>query len=159
MRPFNSRATTAISALHLIHWIWNQQVSFDKTKEVISNNIDVAEDDWQLHHGCGCSIWLRNDECWMQSYITSVLHEYGGVLRRPCRPLQHAYGCFPYQDWELFGNLSRLIKRSSYDEKIFKPIIMTLVLPEMVVMEFMRCPTTFRPSQRIMGWHYGTSCM
>ena len=70
--PFNGRATTAISALHLKRKFIGfeiNKVSFDKTKEVISNNIDVAEDDWQLHHGCGCSMHgsATMRKCWMQS--------------------------------------------------------------------------------------------
>ena len=130
--PFNGRATTAISALHLKRKFIGfeiNKVSFDKTKEVISNNIDVAEGDWQLHHGCGCSMnELRNDAEVLDAVFTSPPYYMNAEAYSddPADLCNMPMDAFHTKIEELFGNLSRLIKRSNYDEKIFKPIIMTL---------------------------------
>ena len=47
----------------------------------------------------------------------------------------------------LFGNLSRLIKKSNYKERVIKPIIMTLGTSEMERMVSRTCPFTFSQLQ------------
>jgi len=130
--PFNGRATTAITSLYLkrkfVGWEINP-ISYNRTKEVISNNIDSSADDWKLFNGCGCE---------MKEYA-AYAEVFDGVFSSPpyylkAEPYNNIEGdlCnmsiaeFDAKIDEMFGNLSRLIKRSNYQKKVFKPIIMVL---------------------------------
>lgn len=130
--PFNGRGTTAITSLYLRRKFIGFEInpiSYQKTIDVIEKNMDVREDDWKLYEGCGCEMReLRNDA-----------EIFDGVFSSPPYYLQAE----PYNDDprdlcnmdipsfnakidEMFGNLSRLIKRSDYKKRVFKPIIFVL---------------------------------
>lgn len=130
--PFNGRATTAITSLYLkrkfVGWEINP-VSFKRTVEVLDNHVDASADDWSLFNGCGCEMkeFAEREEV------------FDGVFTSPpyymkAEPYNNIEGDLCNMDIprfnekidEMFGNLTRLIKRSNYEEKIFKPIIMVL---------------------------------
>lgn len=130
--PFNGRGTTAITALHLKRKFVGYEinpVSFNKTREVITNNLDVDADEWNLHEGCGCDMKeFRNDAEVLDAVFTSPPYylnaeAYSDDPRDLCNM---GLDEFHSKIDQLFGNLSRLIKRSNYAERIFKPIIMVL---------------------------------
>ena len=130
--PFNGRATTAITSLYLkrkfVGWEINP-VSFKRTVEVLENHVDASADDWSLFNGCGCEM----------KEFTEREEVFDGVFTSPpyykkAEPYNNIEGDLCNMDIprfnekinEMFGNLTRLIKRSNYEEKIFKPIIMVL---------------------------------
>jgi len=130
--PFNGRATTAITSLYLkrkfVGWEINP-VSFKRTVEVLENHVDASADDWSLFNGCGCEMkeFAEREEV------------FDGVFTSPpyymkAEPYNNIEGDLCNMDIprfnekidEMFSNLSRLIKKSNYEGRIFKPIIMVL---------------------------------
>jgi len=130
--PFNGRATTAITSLYLkrkfVGWEINP-VSFKRTVEVLENHVDASAVDWSLFNGCGCEMkeFAEREEV------------FDGVFTSPpyymkAEPYNNIEGDLCNMDIprfnekidEMFGNLSRLIKKSNYEGRIFKPIIMVL---------------------------------
>jgi len=130
--PFNGRGTTAITALHLqrrfVGWEINP-VSYQKTKDVLTNNVDTTADAWEMHLGCGCAMKeMEGKEEVLDGVFTSPPYylkaeSYNDIPEDLCNMDLDA---FRQKIDELFGNLSRLIKRSDYEKRIIKPIIMVL---------------------------------
>jgi ParB family chromosome partitioning protein len=130
--PFNGRATTAITSLHLrrkfVGWEINPS-SFNRTREVLLNNMDNSADNWELFNGCGCEM-KEYAEC--SEVFDAVFSSPPYYLK--AEPYNDIEGdlcnmdipSFDKKIDEMFGNLSRLIKRSNYKERVFKPIIMVL---------------------------------
>lgn len=128
----NGRGSTAITSLYLerrfIGWDINK-ASIDRTKEVIRSNFDVPEDRWEIHEGCGCEMkeldgqsevidavftsppYFNNAESYTDSELDLCNMKMDKFMERIDL---------------LFKNTSRVIKRSNFEEKIFKPIIFTL---------------------------------
>ena len=130
--PFNGRGTTAITSLHLnrrfVGWEINP-ASYQKTCEVLINNVDASADAWSLYQGCGCQMKeLEGQEEVLDGVFTSPPYylkaeSYNDIPEDLCNMELDA---FRERIDELFGNLTRLIKRSNYKERIIKPIIMVL---------------------------------
>jgi DNA modification methylase len=130
--PFNGRATTAITSLHLrrkfVGWEINPS-SFNRTREVLLNNMDNSAGNWELFNGCGCEM-KEYAEC--SEVFDAVFSSPPYYLK--AEPYNDIEGdlcnmdipSFDKKIDEMFGNLSRLIKRSNYKERVFKPIIMVL---------------------------------
>ena len=132
MDPFNGRATTAITSLYLQRKFIGYEinpVSYKRTTEVLTNNMNVSPKDWTLYQGCGCAMKELKSE-------SEILD---GVFSSPPYYLKAE----PYNDIEgdlcnmniekfdqkidqMFENLSRLIKKSNYEKRIFHPIIFVL---------------------------------
>ena len=130
--PFNGRGTTAITSLYLkrkfVGWEINES-SFQKTQDVIRNHTDAEESDWSLHNSCGCEMKeMESMEEVLDGVFTSPPY-YGkaeGYTDDPRDLCNMGIEDFDDRIDVLFGNLSRLIKRSDYKKRIIKPIIMTL---------------------------------
>jgi ParB family chromosome partitioning protein len=130
--PFNGRGTTAITSLHLnrrfVGWEINPE-SHQKTSEVLSNNVDADADDWHLHLSCGCQMkeYADKEEVFDGVFTSPPYYlkaeKYNDIPEDLCNMKLDA---FRDKIDELFGNLSRLIKTSNYEDKIFHPIIMVL---------------------------------
>lgn len=130
--PFQGRATTAITSLYLqrkfIGWDINP-ATFAKTQEVIRNHTDASEDDWQMYQGDGCDMKeLQGEEEVLDGVFTSPPY-YGKAEAYTDDPrdlCNMGVEAFNERINVLFGNLTRLIKKSSYKDRIIKPIIMTI---------------------------------
>jgi ParB family transcriptional regulator, chromosome partitioning protein len=129
---FQGRGTTAITSLYLkrrfIGWDINPY-TFEKTKEVIRNHTDASEDDWDMFQGDGCDMKeLEGEENVLDGVFTSPPYygkaeAYTDDSRDLCNMDVDA---FNQRIDVLFGNLTRLIKKSSYKERVIKPIIMVI---------------------------------
>ena len=130
--PFQGRGTTAITSLYLqrrfVGWDINP-ATFEKTQEVIRNHTDASEDAWQMHQGCGCEMKeFEGKQEVLDGVFTSPPYygkaeAYTDDSRDLCNM---GIDAFNERIDVLFGNLTRLIKRSSYKDKIIKPIIMVI---------------------------------
>ena len=131
--PFNSRATTAITALHLQRRFIGFEInalSARKTRDVITTHMDVEDSSWTLYEECGVEMKsLRNESGILDTIYTgppyfNVAESHNTEDERDLSymPLPQ----FPEKIDILFGNISRLIKTSNYKERVFNPIIMTL---------------------------------
>jgi ParB family chromosome partitioning protein len=133
--PFNGRGTTAITSLYLkrkfVGWEINSK-SFHKTSEVISKNMDVSDDQWNLYLGCGCEMKEMENESEVFDAVFSSPPYYNKA-----EPYENSENdprdlCnLKVKEYDeridlMFMNLSRLIKRSDYKNRIFKPIIFVL---------------------------------
>ena len=130
--PFQGRGTTAITSLYLkrrfVGWDINPY-TFDKTKEVIRNHTDASEEDWEMYQGDGCDMKeLEGDENVLDGVFTSPPY-YGKAeaYTDDSRDLCNMdVDTFNQRIDVLFANLTRLIKKSSYKERVIKPIIMVI---------------------------------
>ena len=129
---FNGRGTTAITALHLQRRFVGFEINptaHKKTIEVLSNNVDADQDQWHLYQGCGCEMKELESESEILDAVFSSppylnnAEKYNSDPNDLCNMNQDQY-----EDKidVLFKNISRLIKRSSYENRTFKPIIFTL---------------------------------
>ena len=130
--PMNGRGTTAITALHLqrrfVGWEINP-TSHQKTKEVLTNNIDASKDDWSLHLGCGCAMKEMEDQAEVIDAVFTSPPYYGSPETYNSIPddlCNMEMDSFMEKIDQLFSNLTRLIKKSDYKSKSIKPIIMVL---------------------------------
>lgn len=129
---FQGRSTTAITSLYLqrrfVGWDINPE-SFIKTQEVIRNHTDASEEDWEMYQGDGCEMKeLQDAEEVFDGVFTSPPYygkaeAYTDDSRDLCNMDVDEFNS---RIDILFGNLTRLIKRSNYKEKIIKPIIMVI---------------------------------
>ena len=127
--PFNGRGSSAITSLYLERRFIGfdiNQASLNKTKEVITNHLDVTDDRWTLYEGCGCEMKELESE---SEIIDAVFgsppyydkaESYSDDPRDLCNMSIEE---FDQKIDQMFGNISRLIKRSDYEKKIFYPII------------------------------------
>jgi hypothetical protein len=130
--PFQGRGTTAITSLYLqrkfVGWDINH-ATFEKTQEVIRNHTDATEEDWNMYKGCGCEMKeLEGEDNVLDGVFTSPPYygkaeAYTDDSRDLCNM---GVDAFNERIDLLFRNLSRLIKKSSYKDKLIKPIIMVI---------------------------------
>ena len=129
---FNGRNTTGITALHTGRRYLGFEINpyaLERSKEVIRNHMDVDESRWDIHQGCGCEMKELKDksEC-IDSFFTSPPY-YGSP--EPYNSLEGDLSNMSMEDFDkkidiMFGNMSRLIKRSDHKKKIFHPIIIVV---------------------------------
>ena len=131
--PFNGRATTAITALHLQRRFVGFEINAQaarKTREVITTHMDVEDSSWTLYEGCGVEMEsLRNESGILDAVYTSppyFNHAERYNTEDPRDLSNMPLPQFLEKAETLFENISRLIKISDYKNRIFKPIIMTL---------------------------------
>lgn len=131
--PFNGRATTAITSLHLQRRFVGFEINAlaaRKTREVITNHIDVEDSCWTLYEECGVEMnSLRGESGILDAVYTSP--PYFNHAERYDTEDDRDLSNMPLPQFlekidTLFSNLARLIKTSNYKERVFKPIIMTL---------------------------------
>ena len=132
MDPFNGRATTAITSLYLQRRFIGYEinpVSYKRTTEVLTNNVDASSDDWTLYQGCGCEMKELESESEILDAVFSSppyylkAEQYNDIDGDLCNMDIEA---FDEKIDQMFGNISRLIKKSNYEERIFHPIIFVL---------------------------------
>ncbi len=130
--PFNGRGTTAITSLYLNRRFVGFEInskSFKITKEVVRYHMDVKEEDFRLISGCGCSMEELKDESEILDGVFSSppyylnAEPYSDDTRDLCNM---SIEDFDEKIDEMFSNLSRLIKRSSYENRVFHPVIMVV---------------------------------
>ena len=131
--PFNGRATTAITALHLQRRFIGFEInalSARKTRDVITTHMDVEDSSWTLYEECGVEMEsLRNESGILDAIYTSP--PYFNFAEIYNTEDERDLSNMPLPQFLekidiLFGNISRLIKTSNYKDRIFHPIIMTL---------------------------------
>ena len=130
--PFNGRGTTAITSLYLQRRFVGFEinpVSLEKTKEVITNNLDVSDESWNIHEGCGCAMDVLKDEKEIIDGVFSSPPYYNKA--EPYSDDPRDLCNMSIEDFDekinlMFENISRLIKPSDYEKKIFHPIIFVL---------------------------------
>jgi len=127
--PFQGRGTTAITSLYLerrfVGFEINQK-SLEKTKQVIHNNLDVPNDRWEIHEGCGCEMEELKSESEIIDGVFSSPPYYNKAESYTDDPrdlCNMSIKDFDERIDTMFSNIQRLIKRSDYDKKIFHPII------------------------------------
>jgi len=127
--PFQGRGTTAITSLYLERRFIGFEinpVSLNKTKEVIQNHLDVEDDRWCIHEGCGCEMKSLENESEIIDGIFSSPPYYGSpesYTEDPRDLCNMSIKDFDEKIDLMFSNISRLIKKSDYEKKIFYPII------------------------------------
>ena len=127
--PFNGRGSTCITSLYLerrfIGFDINQS-SLNKTKEVVTNHLDVTDDRWTLYEGCGCEMKELESESEIIDGVFASPPYYNKAESYSDDPrdlCNMSIEEFDQKIDQMFGNISRLIKRSDYEKKIFYPII------------------------------------
>lgn len=133
--PFNGRGTTAITSLYLkrkfVGWEINR-TSHQKTKEVIKSNMESDKSDWDLYLSCGCEMKELEGRSEVFDAVFSSPPYYNGAERYADSDRDPRDLCnMNIEDYDkridvMFKNLSRLIKKSDYKNRIFKPIIFVL---------------------------------
>lgn len=130
--PFQGRGTTAITSLHLNRKFIGfeiNQLSLNRTSEVIRKNMDVPDDYWNIYEGCGCSMKeLENQYECIDAVFTSPPYflkaeSYSKDPRDLCNMTIDEFEC---KIDELFRNLHRVIKISNFKKREFYPIIITV---------------------------------
>ena len=129
--PFNGRGSTAITALYLQRRFIGFEInptSSERTREVIQKHMDVSQDNWDIHDGCGCEmVDLKDQSEILDGVYTSPPYygaeKYSDDPKDLCNMNREK---FDEKIDEMFANISRLIKRSNYEKKIFYPIMFVL---------------------------------
>jgi DNA modification methylase len=130
--PFLGRSTTAITALHMNRKVIGFNIDHHatiKTKQVIRKNMDVPESDWKIYEECGCAMESLKDE---SEIIDCVFTSPPYYLKAEPYSDDHRDLCnmsvdqFNNKIDQMFGNLKRLIKTSSFEERKFYPILITV---------------------------------
>ena len=130
--PFNGRGTTAITSLHLNRKFIGFEInpiSSKMTKEVIESHMDVSQDEYQIIDGCGCEMKELEDKSEILDGVFSSPPYYRNAESYSDDPkdlCNMGVEAFNERIDLMFKNLSRLIKRSNYKEKIFHPVIMVV---------------------------------
>jgi len=129
---FNGRGSTAITSLYLQRRFVGFEInksSSDLTQKVIRENLNVPDNHWIIHDGCGCEMKALAKESEIIDGVFSSppyynkAENYSSDERDLCN--------LNIQDYdrkidEMFSNLKRLIKTSDYENKRFYPIIFVL---------------------------------
>ena len=132
LSPFNGRGTEAITSLYLQRRFIGFEInktSLDKTSQVIKENMTVPEDHWRIIEGCGCEMKELQGESEIIDAVFSSPPYYGKVENYNSDPRDLCNMTMDQYDKkidQMFGNISRLIKKSDYEKKVFHPIIFTL---------------------------------
>ena len=130
--PFSGRGTTAITSLYLqrrfIGFELNE-LSNQKSREVIKKHLDVEDDRWNIFDGDGCDMHQLKDEIQIIDAVFtsppyySQAESYSDDERDLCNL---SIEQFDERIYVMFSNLKRLLKRSDYEKKIFHPAIFTV---------------------------------
>ena len=133
--PFGGRSTTAITSLYLqrkyIGFGIDKQAN-QKTREVIKKHLKVSDDNWNIIDGDGCDMdYLKDQSEIIDAVFTSPPYysnaeSYAGSESDERDLCNMNIEEFDSRIDVLFSNLKRLIKRSSYEDKVFHPVIFVL---------------------------------
>jgi len=127
--PFQGRGTTAITSLYLQRKFVGFEInpiSLERTTQVIRDHLNVDDSSWSIHNGCGCEMKeLENQSEIIDGVFSSPPYyrkaeSYNDDPRDLCNMTVHQ---FDEKIDQMFSNISRLIKKSNYEKKIFYPII------------------------------------
>ncbi len=130
--PFNGRGTTALTSLSLNRKFVGYEInpiSSQRTREVVKNHTDASGDEFQLIDGCGCEMKEFDGK---SEFIDAVFSSppyymnaepYSDDVNDLCNMEIEE---FDKKIDVMFSNLSRVIKRSNYKEKIFHPVMMVV---------------------------------
>ncbi len=130
--PFNGRGTTAITALSLNRKFIGYEInptSSQRTREVVEKHIDVSGDEFQLIDGCGCEMKEFEGK---SEFIDAVFSSPPYYLNaEPYSDDPNDLCNMEIEEFDskidvMFKNLSRVIKKSNYKEKIIHPVIMVV---------------------------------
>lgn len=125
---FNGRATTAITSLYLQRRFIGfeiNDVSYNRTNEVIGDHMEVPDGHFRLISGCGCEMKDLEGESEVIDHVFGSPPYFGQPEPYNSDPRDLCNMKIPefLERIDLmFMNLSRLIKKSSYEKKIFKTI-------------------------------------
>ena len=130
--PFLGRGTTAFTALHLnrrcIGYTLDDN-AYELTKDAVQKHTDASEDDFKVIKGCGCSMDEFNGK---ERFIDAVFSSPPYYLKaEPYSDDERDLCNMSIEDFdnkidEMFLNLSRVIKKSNYKEKVFHPVMMVI---------------------------------
>ena len=127
--PFSGRSTTAITSLYLQRRFIGfgiDEKANQKTRDVINKYMTVQEKDWEIIDGDGCEMKHLQD----QSEIIDAVYSSPPYYRNaesysddPRDLCNMSIDQFDERIDLLFSNLKRLMKRSSWEDKRFYPVI------------------------------------
>ena len=127
--------TTSITSLYLKRRFVGFEInptSYKKSRDVIQNNMDVTNDSWKLYNSCGCEMNELSDQSEILDAVFSSppyynkAESYANSENDPRDLCNMKVDEYDKKIDQMFSNLSRLIKRSDYKNRIFKPIIFVL---------------------------------
>tara|TARA_Y200000002_G_scaffold331360_1_gene296500 strand:- start:2980 stop:4470 length:1491 start_codon:yes stop_codon:yes gene_type:complete len=127
--PFSGRSTTAITSLYLQRKFIGfgiDEGANQKTREVIDKHLNAPEGDWKIVDGDGCDMEYLKNESEIIDAVYSSPPYYRNAEEYSDDPLDLCNMSIDQFDSRidvLFSNLKRLIKKSSWEEKIFHPVI------------------------------------
>ena len=130
--PFNGRGTTAFTSLHLNRRFIGFEIndkSYQLTTDAVNNHIDVSDGDFELIKGCGCEMKAFEGE---GRFVDAVFSSPPYYLKpEPYSDDKRDLCNMSIEEFDskidlMFKNLSRVIKRSNYKEKIFHPVMMVI---------------------------------
>ena len=127
--PFTGRSTTAITSLYLqrrfIGFGIDERAN-QKTRDVINKHMTVPSENWNIINGDGCEMEYLKD----QSEIIDAVYSSPPYYRNaesysddPRDLCNMSIDQFDERIDLLFSNLKRLMKRSSWEDKKFYPVI------------------------------------
>ena len=127
--PFSGRSTTAITSLYLQRKFIGFGIDKEanqKTRNVITNHLKAPDADWNIIDGDGCDMEYLKD----QSEIIDAVYTSPPYYRNaedysddPLDLCNMSIDQFDSRIDVLFSNLKRLIKKSSWEDKVFHPVI------------------------------------
>tara|TARA_B100001115_G_C15803312_1_gene397472 strand:+ start:1 stop:783 length:783 start_codon:yes stop_codon:yes gene_type:complete len=127
--PFSGRSTTAITSLYLQRRFIGfgiDEKANQKTRDVINKYMTIQEKDWEIIDGDGCEMKHLQD----QSEIIDAVYSSPPYYRNaesysddPRDLCNMSIDQFDERIDLLFSNLKRLMKRSSWEDKRFYPVI------------------------------------
>jgi ParB-like chromosome segregation protein Spo0J len=127
--PFSGRSTTAITSLYLqrrfIGFGIDEQAN-QKTRDVINKHMTVPNENWNIIDGDGCEMEYLKDQSEIIDAVYSSPPYYRGAESYSDDPRDLCNMSIDQFDERidlLFSNLKRLMKRSSWEDKKFYPVI------------------------------------
>ena len=127
--PFTGRSTTAITSLYLqrrfIGFGIDEQAN-QKTRDVINKHMTVPSENWNIINGDGCEMEYLKDQSEIIDAVYSSPPYYRGAESYSDDPRDLCNMSIDQFDERidlLFSNLKRLMKRSSWEDKKFYPVI------------------------------------
>ena len=127
--PFSGRSTTAITSLYLQRKFIGfgiDEKANQKTRDVINTHMTVPDQDWNIINGDGCEMEYLKDQSEIIDAVYSSPPYYRGAesySEDPRDLCNMSIDQFDERIDVLFSNLKRLIKRSSWEDKKFHPVI------------------------------------
>ena len=156
--PFQGRGTTAITSLYLQRRFIGFEInptSYNNTKEVIRNNMNVSEDDWDIHLGCGCEMKELEGESEIIDAVFTSPPYYNHAEPYSDNPLDLCNMKVEEFDEKIdlmFSNLTRLVKKSDYKKKIFHPAIFVVGTARKGQDGILDMSFTFQAIAKKWGW-------